>query len=64
MERSDPFGCANHKLKMFLLGDVLWMIWNTRNKLVIEGKCPNSPTDVLHKILFYFVALAHSARGC
>jgi hypothetical protein len=39
--------------KTFLVGVVFWVLWNTRNKLVIEGVCPRTPSDVMHKILSF-----------
>jgi hypothetical protein len=48
-----PLGCSDYKLKLFILGVVLWILWTTRNKFAIEGGCPTSPADVVHKILSY-----------
>jgi rubrerythrin len=28
-----PLGCVDYKLKIFVLGVALWVLWNTRNKL-------------------------------
>jgi hypothetical protein len=30
-----PLGCFDYELKIFLLGVVLWTLWNTRNKFTI-----------------------------
>jgi hypothetical protein len=48
-----PLGCDNYKPKLFAMGVFLWILWITRNKFAIEGVCPNSPSDVLYKILSY-----------
>lgn len=51
-----PLGYGDYKLNFSFLGVVvvvLWILWNTRNKLVIEGVCPKSPSGELYKILSY-----------
>jgi hypothetical protein len=53
MEGWIPLGCDNYKLKLFVLGVVLWILWITRNKFAIEGVCPNTPSDIIYKILLY-----------
>ncbi|CAL5053999.1 unnamed protein product [Urochloa decumbens] len=49
-----PLGGKESIRIIFMLAIVLWDIWNTRNKIAIEGVFPRNPTDVLHKIYAYF----------
>jgi hypothetical protein len=44
-----PLGCVDYKLKIFVLGVVLWALL-VRNKIAIEGVAPKSPADMLYKI--------------
>jgi hypothetical protein len=39
-----------YKFKLFLFTMVLWVLWITRNKMVLEGVFPSDPADVLFKI--------------
>jgi hypothetical protein len=48
-----PIWSANYKLKLFVLGVVLWILCNTSNKFAIEVVYPNSPSDVVYIILSY-----------
>jgi hypothetical protein len=34
------------------MGAVLWVSWNVRNKLSIEGVAQKSPTDILYNVLY------------
>jgi hypothetical protein len=58
-----PLGCVDYKLKLFVLGVALWVLWNTRNKLVIEGVCPISPSDVVYKMISYMQRWRALLRG-
>jgi hypothetical protein len=46
-----PLGCPNYSFKIFLLGVALWVPWNVRNKLCIEGVAPKTPSDILYTML-------------
>jgi hypothetical protein len=46
-----PLGCPGYNFKIFLLGVVLWVLWNVRNKLHIEGVAPKTPSNILYMML-------------
>jgi hypothetical protein len=39
-----------YEFKLFILTIVLWALWTTRNKMVMEAVFPSDPADVLFKI--------------
>jgi hypothetical protein len=42
-----------YKFNLFLFTMVLWVLWITRNKMVMEGVFPSYPADVLFKIYIF-----------
>jgi hypothetical protein len=45
-----PLQDKQYKLKLFVLANVVWVLWNIRNKMSIEGVFPTDPVDTLFKI--------------
>ena len=43
-----PLGGADYNSKLFTFAIILWSIWTSRNKRMIEGKFPRSPTELLY----------------
>jgi hypothetical protein len=41
------------RLVLFTFAAQCWALWNIRNKLAIEGKLINNPTDALFKMSMY-----------
>jgi hypothetical protein len=37
-------------MKIFVLATILWVLWNVRNKMAIEGVFITNPADILFKI--------------
>jgi hypothetical protein len=46
-----PIGSSNYVLKLISLAAVLWSLWTTRNKMVMEGEFLRNPADIIFKIL-------------
>jgi hypothetical protein len=42
-----PLQDKHYKLKLFGLANVVWVLWNVRNKMSIEGVFPNDPANTL-----------------
>jgi hypothetical protein len=40
------FGLNQH-CSIFLFAGLAWAIWNVRNKMTMQSKCPNRPVEVL-----------------
>jgi len=45
-----PLGCRNYGQELIIFAGVLWSLWTTRNKMVIEGVFLKNPTDMIFKI--------------
>ena len=45
-----PLGSQNYSLKLYITSGVLWVLWNIRNKMAIEGTFIRNPSDVFFKI--------------
>ena len=50
LEECIPLGCRNYGLKCFVIAGVFCVLWNTRNKMAIEGVFIKLPTDILFKL--------------
>jgi hypothetical protein len=55
-----PLGAKSYNLKLLMLAAVLWSLWTTRNKIVMEGAFPKSTTEIFFKIL----AVLQKWRAC
>jgi hypothetical protein len=45
-----PLQDKHYKLKLFVLANMVWVLWNVRNKMSMEGVFPNDLADTLFKI--------------
>jgi hypothetical protein len=46
-----PLGAKSYSLKLLMLAAVMWSLWTTRNKIVVDGAFPKSTTEIFFKIL-------------
>jgi hypothetical protein len=45
-----PLGCKKYSTKLFSLAMVLWSLWSTRKKMVMEGVVLQRLADMFYKI--------------
>jgi hypothetical protein len=55
-----PLGAKSYNLKLLMLAAILWSLWTTSNKIVMERAFPKSTTKIFFKIL----AVLQKWRAC
>jgi hypothetical protein len=50
LDNSIPLGCKKYSTKLFSLAMVFWLLWTSRNKMVMEGVVLRRPADMFHNI--------------